>query len=415
MKINPFLQWWMTPRLPAHYVYLTSKPLELDKQLRLYIRHYFFHPVKRRIAKYYLWVLQTFFGLIVVGITGSSGKTTTKDLLASIYSTQGSVVKSFANIDPVFNIPTTILKCTPLTKYLVLEMGVEQPNEMPFYLWVARPHVGIITNVYQTHTQFFGSVQGVTEEKGGLVKPLGNNDWAVLNKENPETLKLGKRTRANVIWFGKNADVYATDVEFQNGSTNFVLHIKDQQIEINLPILGEQFVANALAAAACASVTEINIEDIKKGLESSVSPEHRMTPIKLKNGAIVIDDSYNNNPTAAKNALETLKAISGRKKAIAVIGDMLELGSTERKRHQELGSLISELKIDYFIGVGPLSKDAVSQARKKLKDNSIWVATNSEVLEVLKPHLKRDTVTLIKGSRSIGLDKVIDQIKKSLV
>src|SRR3989344_2587811 len=136
------------------------------------------HPIKRRISKLYLIFLRRFFGLKVIGITGSAGKTSTKEMIISILSLKARTVASFANIDPVYNIPTTILRCTPLTKYLVLEMGVEYPNEMDFYLWLVKPDVGVITNIFPTHTLFLKDIEGVYKEKSKLIK---NTKIAILN------------------------------------------------------------------------------------------------------------------------------------------------------------------------------------------------------------------------------------------
>lgn len=138
----------------------------------------------------------------MVGVTGSAGKTSTKEMLYSILKEKGKAERSPANIDPTFNIPTTILRCKSPIKYLVLEMGVEFPGEMDFYLWLAKPQIGIITNIYQTHTLFFKNPTGVAKEKGKLIKNLNRKDTAILNENNPHTRQLGKETKAKVIWFG---------------------------------------------------------------------------------------------------------------------------------------------------------------------------------------------------------------------
>ena len=208
-KINPLVQWWLSQKLPARHMVVDRDKLQDShfKNIIIYVKHYFIHPVKRRIAKYYLVILKKVFNLKVIGITGSAGKTTTKDMLHSILKRNGRVVSSYKNIDPVYNIPSTILRCTPFTTYLVLEMGVEFPGEMDFYLWLVKPNVGVITNISVAHTEFFGDIGGVFREKSKLVKSLTGNDVSVLFREDKQLEKLEYKLRSKVEWFGDGSDV----------------------------------------------------------------------------------------------------------------------------------------------------------------------------------------------------------------
>ncbi|MDO8452323.1 MAG: Mur ligase family protein, partial [bacterium] len=295
-KPNSFFQWWQSPKLPPVHIWVNqeTRPSNPIKFLRLYFRKWLVHPVKRRLVKYYLLYLQTFKETKVIAITGSAGKTTTKEMLASILSQKGKTVYSFENIDPVYNIPTTILKCTPNTKYVILEMGVEYPGEMEFYLWLAKPDVAVITNVYQTHTVFFGDIEGVAREKGTLVKKLDKKATAILNYDNIHTLKIGGNLNCKVVWFGKNSHASSSDSKITPNLTNkFTLHLGKDKINVQLPIVGSQFEANALAAAATAEACGATLREIKSGLEAFKSADHRMKPIKHKSGALILDDSYN--------------------------------------------------------------------------------------------------------------------------
>src|SRR3989339_1931828 len=199
------IRWWMTPKLPERHIFLAphERPKSLYPLARVYFRKWLVHPIKRRLARYYLMTLQRFFGLEVVGITGSSGKTTTKEMTASILRQVGETAASFGNIDPIYNIPTTILKCRPSTKYLVLEMGVEYPGEMDFYLWLAKPNIAVITNINPTHVTYFKSVDNVYKEKVKLALFTGENDRVVLNREDTYLKKTIKDTRGMVTYFGK--------------------------------------------------------------------------------------------------------------------------------------------------------------------------------------------------------------------
>lgn len=370
------------------------------------------HPIKRLLAKYYLFLLRNLFGLKVIGITGSAGKTTTKEMVASILSKDGKTIASCANIDPVYNIPTTILRCRPSTKYLVLEMGVEYPGEMDFYLWLVRPDIGVITNIYPTHLLFFKSVEGVLGEKRKLVRSFNKDGLAVLNAGNPYLRKLEKKIKAKVVWFGDKRQVRAKNIRYSNDfKTTFTLIIDTGEEDIRLPILGKQFVENALAAASVGFCLGLSIHIIKEGLQTYRLPEHRMKVIKLKNGSVVFDDSYNNNPEAAKNALKIFHDISRNKKTVVVMGDMLELGKDELKYHIELGKQVSKYRFNYLIGVGKASFNVVKIASKYIGEKHCWWLENRNgVLKVLKPLLRKNTLVLIKGSRSIGLDQVVSRL-----
>src|SRR3989344_2037265 len=374
-KIPKLIQLWVTPRLPSEHIFISpeKRPQDFVNFIKVYFRKWAIHPIKRRIAKYYLLYLQKYFGLIVIAITGSAGKTTTKEMLASILKLKGNTVYSYANIDPVYNIPSTILRCTPRTKYLILEMGIEFPGEMDFYLWLAKPKIGVITNIYKTHTLFLGSEKNIVKEKGKLIMFLGEGDVAIITSKQLNTL--------------------------------FNLNLNKNKLVIHLLTLGRQFIYDALAAASVAYALDIIPELIKRGLEDFQKPEHRMNLIKLKSGALVMDDSYNNNPQAAKEAIETFISIAKNKKKVIVFGDMLELGKYEKEAHRQIGKILSKIGLDYLIAVGPASKTLIEQIGK-----GVWVKKFNEVKPLLEPKLQRDTVVLIKGSRSVGLDRVVSDI-----
>jgi UDP-N-acetylmuramoyl-tripeptide--D-alanyl-D-alanine ligase len=375
-------------------------------------KKHFAHPVKRRLAKCYLVVLKRIFGLKVVAITGSAGKTTTKEMVHSILSKRGKTVASFKNIDPVYNIPTSILKCTPMTKFLVLEMGVEYPGEMDFYCWLAESDVGVITNIFPTHTEFFGSEEGVFGEKRKLVSYLGVKGVAVLNKDDKWLRKLRKHMGCRIVWFGKGADIdYERLVLNKNLGTEFVLKIGREKRKIEIPMAGEHFVYNALSAAAVGWEMGCLIKEIAEGLVEFTVPEHRMRLVKLKNGALVIDDSYNNNPFAAKKALETFGEVYKNERKGVVFGDMLELGKIEKKEHIKIGRILAEMKVSFVVGVGKAAENVVGEFVNQYKKGvGIKCKDWSEALDKTKTLLERNTVTLVKGSRSIGLDTLVSKL-----
>lgn len=365
LKNNKFVELWVTSKFPeVHYSDNVG-----------WFKFWIANPVKRWMSKYYLELLQKFTNIKVIGITGSAGKTTTKEMLAAIFKLDGKTIYSPANIDPIYNIPNTILRTPFGTKYLILEMGVEYPMEMDFYLWLAKPNIGVITNIFPTHLEFMKDVNGVFHEKSKLVLSLNKDDTAVLNSNDNLLKSLKPNIKSKIIWF-------------QN--------------------TGTPFDRNASAAEAVAKSLGISEKVISSGLKSYESPKHRLSLIKTKSGAFVLDDSYNSNPEALSSTIKYFVKIAGKNKKIAVLGDMKELGKFEENFHRQAGREISKLGFAAVIGVGDPIKYLVSEVGKGAKTN---IVPNQEmVFPLLNPYLKKGNYILIKGSRSIGLDKVVDAL-----
>ncbi|OGM78046.1 hypothetical protein A2188_01240 [Candidatus Woesebacteria bacterium RIFOXYA1_FULL_43_9] len=398
IKINSLIQMWVGKGLPREHIFIKSadKPKTLSGLTRVYFRKWVVHPLKRKIAKYYLMVLRRFFGLKVVGITGSCGKTTTKDMLASILKEATgsrigsgmtakkapqrfpngilggeSVVFSFANIDPVYNIPTTILKCRPRTRYLVLEMGVEYPGEMDYYLWLATPDIGVITNINPTHTEFFKNVDGVFTEKSKLVKALPKTAMAVLNKNDTHLQKLAGKLKAKIVWF-------------------------DGTDEKKVLLQNSDNLASVKTVARKLGVSE---DKIKKGLANFVPQDHRMKLIHHPSGAVIVDDSYNNNPKAADFSIREFVKLAGKNQKSLIFGDMLELGSLEASEHRKIGDLITQIDFDQVILVG--------KAVKNIKvPGAGYFSTWQEARPAFEKLLVGGNYLLVKGSRSVGLENL---------
>lgn len=413
-KLKILLKNWAGEYLPENYLFFekAKRPKSLHELLKAYTARFLIHPLKRRIARYYLIFLKKIFGIKVIALTGSAGKTSSKDMISSILSLKGNTISTHKNIDPIFNIPTTILKCKPSTKFLVLEMSVEFPNEMDFYLWLAKPDLVMITNIYPTHTVYLNDINGVFREKSKIVKFLKKDSFVVLNKENEYLRGFGESLKNKVLWFGCGSQITAKNINYNlSGKTKFLLVNKKQKLPITLPVIGEQFVKNALAASAVCLALGMPLEIIKKGIESTVFPKHRMRIFQLKTGTYILDDSYNNNPQAAEEAIRTYIKLAGKLNKLIVFGDMLELGKFEKTYHKKLGEILGRLKIDYLIGVGKASKILSMEAEKKLgKDRVFSVENWQDALEIIENLVSDKQVILIKGSRSIGLDNLVDRL-----
>lgn len=352
----------------------------LKERERSFWLHLLFHPIKRHLAKYYLLFLKGFFNLKVIAITGSVGKTTTKDMLYSVLSAKAKTIRTTANITPTYNIPNTILQCSPRTKYLILEMGIEYIGDMDFYTWLARPDIAIITAVNLTHTEFLGDLKTVAEEKG----------------------KIGKFAKYLVI--PENAE----NIEINTKGKVVRVSVNEHALPENLA--GSHFNLNASLAIAVAELLKIPTDS--STLSKFIPPKRRMELIKLKSGSYVIDDTYNANPLAVKEALKALIETSKKfqKNPNFVFGQMNELGQYEKQAHQEIGLLVKKFKKEIdgfgFFCIGPATKHSLASA-----GFGKYFENQDNLLEELKPlTATAQNIILVKGSRSWQLDKLVDKL-----
>lgn len=354
--MKTILQWWVGHKLPLIHVKFKSGFKKLIADLA-------YHPIKRRFVRLYVKFLQYFFGLKVIAVTGSAGKTSVKETIASILSLNGKTIYSLDNIDPIFNIPNTILRCRPNTKYLVLEFGVEYPNEMDFYLWLVKPETGVITNIFPTHTLYFGDRQGVFIEKKKLVE---NTKFAVLNSNDEYLITLKNKLNSRISWFN----------------------------------VGKTFIdTNINAAVSVAKIYKVNEQYIKRGVENRETLKHRFSIINHKSGAVIVDDTYNSNPEAFIQSINYFNKLAGKNKKILVIGDMLELGDIAKSEHLRIARYLKKGKYQKIFGVGDLVKNIT---------NNIYDLKS--IVKQLETYLKPKTYIFLKGSRSIHLDTVVDQL-----
>lgn len=352
------------------------------------ILHWFVHPIKRRIAKYYLFILQKVFGLKVIAITGSTGKTTTSNMLYSVLSLSGSTVKTTDSTTSTYNIPTTILKCTTSTKYLILEMGVEYPGDMDFYCWLARPDIGVLLNVTAVHASFLGSIENILAEKS----------------------KLLKYSRVGLT-ASDFPDIISSEIT-PDFKTKIVLDIRNSklnQLEINLSLLGSHYAQNVSSIFAIASKLRIPTGDVISGLESVTPASHRFNLMKLKNGNLLIDDSYNSNPLSAPASLETLTeiAVATGKTPVLIFSQMNELGQYEKASHAEIGLQIKRLGIRHLFCIGPATKYTIDAAGfgKHFNTQQSLLSAFSKII-----NLKSSFIILVKGSRSWHLENLVSQL-----
>jgi len=347
----------------------------------------------------------------LVAITGSNGKTTVKEMIASILSVNANVLFTQGNLNNDIGVPLTLLKLHENHEYAVIEMGANHSGEIAYSSHYAQPDVAAITNVGAAHIEGFGSLDGIAKAKGEIVASLSANDVAVLNKDDAfyslwEELARGKK----IISFGlsKPADVNAKEIKeyVENGAfiCHFLLSTAIGEITIKLGLAGRHNVINALAAVASCLSFGVGLEQIKQGLEKMKPVVGRLQPLIGKKGNLVIDDTYNANPSSVKAALDVLIQCEGE--PWFVMGALAEMGVDSIKKHEELGELIKSKNVAQLLTIG---SDAESTSHS-FGRGATFFDSQTELITYLERKLKGNEVVLIKGSRSQKMEKIVEAI-----
>ncbi|MDJ0849367.1 MAG: UDP-N-acetylmuramoyl-tripeptide--D-alanyl-D-alanine ligase [Myxococcota bacterium] len=343
----------------------------------------------------------------VVGITGSNGKTTTKEMCASILEVGAPTLRTRGNLNNNFGLPLTLLCREPEHRRAVVELGMNHPGEIAPLAAIAQPTVGVVTNIGTAHIEFLGSREGIAQEKGALLEALAPEGVAVVNAEDDFADALAARTRARVVRFGGSGDVRAEGAQARDdGTWSFRLSAPEGDVDVRVAGLGGTTVINALAAAAAALAAGAGLDEVAEGLAGYGGVGGRLERKELPGRIVVIDDSYNANPQSMAEALQTLAGCGGRR--IAVLGDMGELGETTDRAHDDAGRLAARLGIDFLVAVGERADRVAAGARDGgLADSRIRTAADSDegaaaVREILEP----GTTVLLKGSRAMKMERV---------
>jgi UDP-N-acetylmuramoyl-tripeptide--D-alanyl-D-alanine ligase len=350
----------------------------------------------------------------LVAITGSSGKTTTKEMCAAILGVGAPCLKTTGNLNNEFGLPLTLLRREAAHRRAVVEIGTNHPGEIATLSAIAAPTVAAITNVGVAHVEFLGSRDGIGQEKGDIYASLDADGVAVVNRDDHRVCREAQaKAPGRVIGFGmKDADVRAEGVHFDDaGGFEFRLITPAGSAPVQVAGLGDTTVINALAAAACAVAAGVPLAEIATGLERYVPPKGRMARHELKSGAVVIDDSYNANPDSLRVALESLARLAGesRGRSIAVVGDMGELGDSAESAHRSAGAWVAELGIDFLFAFGKRA-DAVADAARSAGMAAEKVRAGSEHTRVageIRQLLTGGDWVLVKGSRAMQMEKIV--------
>ncbi|HGJ64368.1 TPA: UDP-N-acetylmuramoyl-tripeptide--D-alanyl-D-alanine ligase [bacterium] len=353
------------------------------------------------------------FNIPIIGVTGSNGKTTTKDMIYEVLSSENKVLKSEGNFNNTIGLPLTLFRLSKTHEIAVVEMGINLPGEMARLVEIAQPNVAVITNISPTHLEFLGSVEGVAKEKGLLAKSASA---LIVNMDDPLVVKMADG-KDKVISYGIEnlADITAKNIELdQDGKPEFTVSFGGKQTRIKLPIVGKHNVYNGLRAISAGLLFDIDLDSIKKAVESYQPMSMRMQRMVV-NDITIINDTYNSNPMSMKAAIDLLKSLKCDGKKVLVVGDMLELGEYSDRFHGEIGNYIGKSgSAEILITMGEkavrIAESAINSRMKK--DQVIVCQNNSEVAENLSKILKQGDIALIKGSRGMKMEQIVKAIEE---
>lgn len=350
--------------------------------------------------------------LTTVALTGSSGKTSTKDLLSQVLADAGETIAPPGSFNNELGLPLTVLQCTETTRYLVLEMGARGVGHIAYLCGIATPDVAIVLNVGSAHVGEFGDRDAIARAKSEIVAALSEDGIAVLNADDARVAAMSAVTPGHVLTFGESAgaDLRLSDLTLDPlARPSFTLHYGSDAASVHLTLSGEHMAANAAAAAAAAVAVGLPLEQVAASLSAARSRSRwRMEVGHSESGVTVINDAYNANPESVRAALKSLAAMAGEGRTWAVLGEMLELGDESVEQHDAIGRLAVRLDIAKLIAVGegarPIHMGAAHEG--SWGDESTWVPDVDAALAVLQSQLAPGDVVLIKASRAVGLERV---------
>ncbi len=357
------------------------------------------------------------FGIPVAAITGSTGKTTTKEMLKSIFLAHfgDSVLATEGNFNNLIGLPLTLFRLTDRHKVAVLEMGMSMRGEIHRLTDIAAPDIGVMTNVSEVHMEQLTSIAAIAQAKGELLDRLGAEKSAVLNADDPRVAAMGENRPFVVKTFGiKNpADARASDIRIRGfEGITFTMQLGGESAEVSLSCVGRHNVLNALAAAQCAHMMGIPTATIVRGLESFRPAAMRCRILDILR-VKVLDDTYNANPKSMDAALATLSDLAAGGRRIVVVGDMKELGGQSAAAHRRLGRHIAKTGADFLFVIGEFAGEVVAGAlEEKMPSNRIIDSeSHAEIVEILRDLAERGDVVLVKGSRSMRMELIVKGLK----
>ena len=355
----------------------------------------------------------------VIAVTGSSGKTTTKEMIAAVMSKQYRVIKSSGNLNNHIGVPLSVLQTNQSDEVGVFELGINHPGELKPLVEICQPQIGVVTNIGPSHLEFFGDEEGVMKEKGVLVEKLPPNGLAILNADDPWTENLSLRTDSRVtkVGFATEADVRADNVHWKHGKLCFDLHFSEEEKvpQVWLDAVGKHQIYSALYAAAVAREFGLDGQTIATALVHCQPIEGRMQVEKI-GGIRLVNDTYNANPDSMRAALEALASWPQARRRIALLGDMHELGPASADAHQAIGTIAAQLRLDQLLVVGDQARLIGEQAQHDgLKKEQVrFFSQVSDAGAALAQLALPGDAILVKASRASRLEEAIKLFRHQL-
>ena len=354
------------------------------------------------------------FNIPVIAVTGSAGKTTTKDMIAAVLGSRFRVLKNEKTLNNQYGVSLTVLGLRPGHEALVIELGTNNPGEIKWLAEIAQPTVAVLTNIGESHLEGLKNRPGVYREKSAIFRGIGSKGHVIFNNDDPYLRKIpGEKKRPRVLTYGieRSSDLRARKIRVKN-NRKICFHVNGHGFILNTP--APCYVYNALAAILCGRLFGIRDRDSKKALEKLVFGNHRQQMREI-GGVTVIDDTYNSNPVSVRNALNTLDALTARGKKIFITADMLELGAQSAPLHREKGRWIARSSADVAITVGKFSRHAANSIRGGNKRIGVFHhAGVAGIPERLKKLCRPGDIVLVKGSRGMRMERVIEFLQNHL-
>ena len=365
---------------------------------------------QQALGKLARYVIDRLPDCLVIGLTGSQGKTSTKDLIAQVLSAHGPTVAPQGSFNNEIGHPLTALQADRSTRFLVAEMGARAIGDIRYLTGITPPRIGLVLNIGVSHLGAFGSQDAIATGKGELVEELPADGVAVLNADDPRVAAMADRTKARVLTFGESpdADVRAGDIVLdRQGRPAFTLHAQGNDLPVQLRLVGVHQVSNALACAAVAQAAAgLTAQQIAGGLTAALPrSKWRMEVTERTDGVTVINDAYNANPDSVRAALQALVAIGAGRRTWAVLGEMRELGAASTEQHEAVGRLAVRLGVNRLVAVDEAARPSYLGASREEGD-AVYAESPEEALDLLRRELRPGDVVLVKASRAVGLDKL---------
>lgn len=353
-----------------------------------------------------------------IGITGSCGKTTAKEMVFEVLNKKFKTLKTLSSINSEIGLPATVFNLDKTYKASVMEMGMRAPGQIRELAKIVQPDIGIITIITPAHFEFFGSIEAIIKAKGELLEEIKSSGTLLLNADDPNHIYFEKKFKGRVLKISieKKSDLKADNIRSKGlNGTYFDIKIKNKVHTFFIPLLGKHNVYNALFAIECGLIYKVPPEEIKKALRSYSQQNMRMQKIKLKNGAVVFNDAYNSNPGSARSAVETLKLFGGKYRKIIVLADMLELGKITEESHRDLGRITAKADPDIVYVTGNFRKYIYEGAVENgySKDRIFMFDNVQKTAKHLAKIIKKQDLIILKASRKVGLEKIIEVLNEN--